>query len=126
NVSQHPYPMATHGLFIAGIIRSLAPQAKLRLIQVLNNDGGGSVESIIQGLTLADRPGRSVPLVINCSFTLRIPRPGEDLTETLGPDLDAALAEDLNATPGNTLQDKIDFLTQLIHRSEERRVGKEG
>jgi len=115
NLFQHPYPMASHGLFIAGIIRSLAPQAKLRLIQVLNDDGGGSAESILQGLTLADRPGRSVPLVINCSFTLRISRPGEDLAETLGADLDKALAEDLKATPGNTLQDKINVLTQLMH-----------
>ena len=50
--------MASHGLFVAGIIRSIAPQAKLRLIQVLNQDGGGSVESITQGLTVADRSGR--------------------------------------------------------------------
>jgi subtilisin family serine protease len=108
--------MASHGLFVAGIIRSIAPQAKLRLIQVLNADGGGSVESITQGLSLADRPGRgSLPLVINCSFTLRIPRPGEDLTEVLGPDLEQALAEDLNALPGNTLADKIVALTQLMH-----------
>lgn len=95
NLLSHPYPMASHGLFVAGIIRSLAPQAKLRLIQVLNEDGGGSVESIIQGLALADRPGRSVPLVINCSFTLSIPRPGEDL--------------------GGATQAEIDLLTQLIH-----------
>ncbi|MEO7912940.1 MAG: S8/S53 family peptidase [Roseiflexaceae bacterium] len=115
NVLQHPYPMPSHGLFVAGIIRSIAPQAKLRLIQVLNDDGGGSVESITQGLMLADRPNRSVPLVINCSFTLRIPRPGEDLAEIFGADLDEATAQDLNATPGNTLQDKINFLTQLMH-----------
>jgi len=95
NLLNHPYPMASHGLFIAGIIRSLAPQAKLRLIQVLNEDGGGSAESIMQGLTLADRPGRSVPLVINCSFTLSIPRPGEDL--------------------GDATQADIDLLTQLMH-----------
>jgi hypothetical protein len=95
NLFEHPYPMASHGLFIAGIIRSLAPQAKLRLIQVLNEDGGGSVESITQGLALADRPDRSVPLVINCSFTLRIPRPGENL--------------------GGATQAQIDQLTQLMH-----------
>jgi subtilase family protein len=94
NLLEHPYPMASHGLFVAGIIRSIAPQAKLRLIQVLNEDGGGSVESITQGLSLADRPGRSVPLVINCSFTLSIPRPGEDL--------------------GGATQAEIDQLTQLI------------
>jgi hypothetical protein len=91
----HPYPMSSHGLFIAGIIRSLAPQAKLRMIQVLNENGVGSVESITQGLALADRPGRNVPLVINCSFTLSIPRPGEDL--------------------GGATQADIDQLTQLMH-----------
>src|SRR6266545_405039 len=35
-LADHQYSMASHGLFIAGIIRSLPPQAKLRLIQVLN------------------------------------------------------------------------------------------
>ena len=99
NLFQHPYPMASHGLFIAGIIRSLAPQAKLRLIQVLNDDGGGSAESILQGLTLADRPGRSVPLVINCSLVLNIPRPNDPTSSDLqGVD-----------------QPTIDSLTQGMH-----------
>jgi hypothetical protein len=92
----HPYPMASHGLFVAGIIRSLAPQAKLRMIQVLNENGVGTVESITQGLALADRSGRgTLPLVINCSFTLSIPRPGEDL--------------------GGFTQAQINQLTQLMH-----------
>jgi hypothetical protein len=95
NLLNHPYPMPSHGLFVAGLIRSIAPQAKLRMIQVLNENGGGSVESITQGLALADRTGRSVPLVINCSFTLSIPRPGEDL--------------------GGATQAEIDQLTQLMH-----------
>jgi hypothetical protein len=99
SLQEHPYTMASHGLFVAGIIRSLAPQAKLRLIQVLNDDAGGSVESIANGLALVDRPGRSVPLVVNCSFTLRIPRLG-----------DPPPPEPLGLS-----QEEIDELSQLMH-----------
>ena len=32
----HPYKMSDHGLFVAGIIRTIAPAASLHLIEVLN------------------------------------------------------------------------------------------
>ena len=32
------YTMSSHGLFVAGIIRTIAPQVKLRMIQVLHDD----------------------------------------------------------------------------------------
>ena len=96
---EHPYQMASHGLFIAGIIRSIAPHAKLRLIQVLNDEGGGSLYSITQGLAIANHPRRSVPLVINCSFAMRTPRAGDPLD-----------AQDLENVP----QSEIDELTQLL------------
>jgi hypothetical protein len=98
-LGENPYPMSSHGLFIAGIIRSIAPQAKLRLIQVLNSDGGGTLDSIAQGLAYANRAGRTVPLVINCSFVLNIPRQG-----------DPAQPSDLQGLPQST----IDSLTQTL------------
>jgi subtilisin family serine protease len=100
DIEEHAYPMPSHGLFVAGIIRSIAPQAKLRLIQVLNDEGGGSLLSITQGLAYANRTNRgTLPLVINCSFAMRTPRVGDPLD-----------AVDLVNIP----QSEIDELTQLL------------
>jgi hypothetical protein len=41
-----PYPATDHGLFIAGIVHSLAPQAKLHLVEALNPYGVGSMEMV--------------------------------------------------------------------------------
>jgi subtilisin family serine protease len=95
-----PYPIPSHGLFIAGIIRSAAPKAKLRLIQALNNEGGGSLTSITQALACANHAGRIAPLVINCSFAMQIPRPG-----------DTSIPPDMQGVPQAT----IDSLTQTLH-----------
>jgi hypothetical protein len=77
-LGRHQYSMTSHGLFVAGIIRSMAPQAKLRLIEILNNAASGTMESLANGLSIAIQPDRTgTPLVINCSFTFAIPRPGD-------------------------------------------------
>jgi hypothetical protein len=93
-VAEHPYAMASHGLFVAGLVRSLAPQAKLRLIQVLNDNGGGSMNSFVNGLAVAIQPDRTTPLVINCSFTFAIPRPDDPPP---APGDDSIPAEDIPA-----------------------------
>lgn len=45
------FPMADHGLFIAGLIRDLAPDASLACIRVLNDFGVGDSATLIQALT---------------------------------------------------------------------------
>src|SRR4030095_12775981 len=47
---EYPYPISNHGLFIAGIINSIAPMASLRLIEVLNPHGVGTAETLVAGL----------------------------------------------------------------------------
>jgi hypothetical protein len=80
----HPYPMSDHGLFIAGIINSIAPKAKLHLIEVLNQYGVGSLETLAQGFQQVVTIRNSLPadtqLVINCSWMLNIPQDVEQLT----------------------------------------------
>lgn len=79
----HNYPMADHGLFVAGIIWSIAPHARLQLIQVLNDYGVGHLEGITAALRdLADdrarRRKQSIPippLIINMSLTIVTPLP---------------------------------------------------
>lgn len=71
----HDYLMYDHGLFAAGIAHTIAPEASLHLVQVLNDWGVGTLETIIRGLELlaAERDGR--PLVVNLSLMLDIPQP---------------------------------------------------
>jgi Subtilase family len=79
-VKDHDYRMADHGLFIAGIIENIAPSGHLHLIQVLNDFGVGTAESIAQGFTVLRRwrANRGRPLVVNCSLMLVEPMPGQD------------------------------------------------
>ncbi len=44
------FHMADHGLFIAGIVRDLAPEATIECIRVLNDDGVGDLKTLIKAL----------------------------------------------------------------------------
>lgn len=79
---KHPYNMADHGLFSAGIIHGIAPHAVLHLVEVLHPYGVGDVDSIVRALwRIAHRQSRH-PLVINMSLGANIPQP--DNIETIG------------------------------------------
>lgn len=71
----HEYRMADHGLFIAGLIHELAPDANLHLIEVMNEYGVGDSFSLGQGIQklqeLIERS--SGPWVVNCSFMIDAP-----------------------------------------------------
>lgn len=69
----HDYLMTDHGLFVAGIIATLAPDAQIQLIQVLNDFGVGTVQTIANGLNRLLAVPRTHPLVVNLSLTLNIP-----------------------------------------------------
>lgn len=80
NLKHHHYDMADHGLFAAGIIHSIAPRARLHLIEVLDHFGAGDSDSISHGLATvvnmianqagAGRPGK---WVVNCSLMMNAP-----------------------------------------------------
>lgn len=76
----HRYRMADHGLFVAGIVHSIAPLAMLALVRVLNDFGVGTLETITRGLheVYAQRD-RSRPLLVNMSLTLSLPLRGHKL-----------------------------------------------
>jgi hypothetical protein len=79
---KHPYNMADHGLFSAGIVHSIAPQAALHLVEVLHPYGAGDVDTIVRALwRIAFRPSRQ-PLVINMSLGVNIPQP--DYLQAMG------------------------------------------
>lgn len=71
--------IADHGLFAAGIIRSILPTAPIHLIRVLDDHGVGDTLALTQALgqvrDFADRAGRR--LVVNLSLVTAIPT-GED------------------------------------------------
>ena len=73
HLKDHNYNMTDHGLFVAGIIHSLAPAAEIHLYEVLNPEGVGDLKSIADGLSKVYKsfPGRR--LVVNCSLVLNMP-----------------------------------------------------
>jgi Subtilase family len=85
HLQDHDYIMSDHGLFVAGIIHTIAPAAELHLYEVLNSQGAGDLESIARGLwTVADEQyrvfletGKFQRLVVNCSLMLDIPLDGD-------------------------------------------------
>jgi hypothetical protein len=67
------YPMADHGISVAGLIRDVAPRAHIRLVRVLNDYGGGDLYSLFAALTDLEREmvsGSIRRLVINLSLTI--------------------------------------------------------
>lgn len=76
-IQNHQYQMADHGLFVAGITHTIAPQAKLHLYEVLNPSGVGDFESIARGLQRVLQRRSTAPLVVNCSLVVNFPSPDE-------------------------------------------------
>ena len=70
------YDVSDHGLFVAGIIHDIAPEAKIYVIESMNQYGIGTLWNILAGfnyVTLhANHYRRSI---INCSLTLSFPTP---------------------------------------------------
>lgn len=85
HLRDHDYIMTDHGLFVAGIIHTIAPAAEIHLYEVLNPQGTGDLESIARGLwKVAEEQyqvfvetGKIQPLVVNCSLMLDIPLEGD-------------------------------------------------
>jgi Subtilase family len=75
SLNDHDYNMTDHGLFVAGIVHSIVPEARIHLIEVLNQYGIGDLMSFFRGLGIVRNelynPERK--LVINCSWMLEMP-----------------------------------------------------
>ena len=74
HLRDHDYEMSDHGLFIAGIIHTLAGEVKIHLYEVLNSQGVGDLVSIASGFWRVFNRFSREQLVVNASLTLRIPR----------------------------------------------------
>jgi subtilisin family serine protease len=80
--------MPDHGLFIAGTIAMLAPNADIHLVQVLNKYGVGTLASVLEGLAyVMENRNADRKTVINCSFMLSIPLTNPQLHGPVRPDL---------------------------------------
>jgi hypothetical protein len=85
HLRDHDYIMTDHGLFVAGIIHSIAPAAELHLYEVLNPQGAGDLETIARALwkifdelyQAFKKTKEHQPWVINCSLMLYIPLDGD-------------------------------------------------
>lgn len=72
------YAMPDHGLFVAGLVRAIAPGAEVHLIRVLSDNGVGDMFALIQVLTqLPEALGISGArrLIVNLSLVADVPPP---------------------------------------------------
>jgi hypothetical protein len=78
------YAMSDHGLFVAGIIHTIAPQARLHLIEVLNPYGVGTFESIAHGFAIAaGKVTADAKILVNASLMMDVPQGDPVWLETL-------------------------------------------
>jgi hypothetical protein len=85
------YAMPDHGLFVAGITKSIAPRAEVRLIRMLDETGMGDIRTILYALReLPDSlvKGRSPKprLIFNFSHTIAAPM-NDKLVEEWFPEI---------------------------------------
>lgn len=74
----HEYRMESHGLFAAGLIHDIMPQADIHLIRALNRYGVGTLETIRRGIEYAldnEAINTDEPWIINLSLTMTYPYP---------------------------------------------------
>lgn len=68
-----------HGLFVAGIIHSWAPNAKIHLFEVLNSYGVCTLTGLGKALekvkNMFPPSAANPPLIVNCSFCITFPEP---------------------------------------------------
>ncbi|MGQ0605092.1 MAG: S8 family serine peptidase [Anaerolineales bacterium] len=73
----HDYPMTDHGLFVASLVRMIAPEAKLELYQVLGEKGVGNLfdlATVLQALYRRRMSGQDADyLIINLSMMVLAP-----------------------------------------------------
>lgn len=67
------YFMPDHGVFVAGLIRDVAPGARIRLVRILNNYGAGDMYTLFAALTDLEQEvisGAIRRLVVNLSLCI--------------------------------------------------------
>jgi len=103
NENGHDYLMSDHGLFNAGIIHTLAPKAKIHLIQVLNRYGMSDLTSIARGLQkVIQNYGTEKNVVVNMSLTINFPLENDHITtdDTVGKRLGEQILNRKNERSG--------------------------
>jgi hypothetical protein len=108
HLRDHDHKMTDHGLFVAGIVNSIAPAAEIHLYEVLNPDGVGDLESIARGLwkVIHDQKGKETRLIVNCSWVLNIPLLNHRIT-----DLDRKLLAKIVREWDKHQDDSIEYLS---------------
>ncbi len=127
------YPMADHGLFVAGIIRDLAPDAHVECIRVLSDFGAGDMLGLIHALEhIRNRLDHiegagtplNLPLVINLSL-VALPSDEELQDPKLGfnPETLQLLRDGLRAPLENLAEKGVVFVAAAGNDSDPRYGG---
>lgn len=87
--SEDPVALQEHGLFVTGLAQGVAPEARYFLVEVLNEQGKGDVNSLVLMIDkFADHRGNLSNTVINLSLGIEL----EKFPNLLGQDAQNAIA----------------------------------
>ncbi len=112
----YPIRLEDHGLFIAGIVRDLAPRAQIECIRVLDDLCAGDVQVIAnainqiyfrKALSSGDLYGK--PVVVNLSLVI----PNDDEAQSQGIDTSVGSPPGSANTPWASLEQPLKSLTSL-------------
>lgn len=93
---QQAIEISDHGFFIAGIIRTMAPCARIHMIEVLDKYGVGSIVTVACGLgqmasIRSQVSGQNSHAIVNCSFVFSNPPVWGDILKGTSHEKDEAL-----------------------------------
>ncbi|MEM7800759.1 MAG: S8/S53 family peptidase, partial [Chloroflexota bacterium] len=109
-VDGHDYDQSPHGPFVAGVVRSIAANANILMVQTINDKGVGTFKSMVWAMNQvslykAQPDNRDRTVLVNLSFGLAIQ------PEDVGADLDYPPAKFLRFLID--LEGDIDFLAEF-------------
>lgn len=69
------YDVVDHGIFIAGIVHTIAPNAEIHLVQVMTDQGVLLINPIEDAISdfIFEKMGEQQPIIINCSLNYELP-----------------------------------------------------
>jgi hypothetical protein len=101
------HTIADHGLFVAGIVNSIAPQAEVHLLHVLDDQGLGRTDLLLDALDYCRYLAQGgTPVVVNLSLYLMMP-PRDDLAALQARPASRFVKHPLSGLHGVTLRDRL-------------------
>lgn len=81
---KYGYKMPDHGVFIAGTVAAMEESADITIVEVMNEWGVGTLQSVLEGLRyVVENRNPKKTTIVNCSFNITVPLSAQQLQPQL-------------------------------------------